>query len=112
MHASRVEILLWICITFYGLSGLGTFIAYIPKIKNSDDEFVKSNIRNYLFRLLSSIIFFLYAIFFADDWRIALALEIELVALIFAFIWFVFKKKRYITKTLKKIATNSKHKFF
>ncbi|MDR2415575.1 MAG: hypothetical protein LBD75_02985 [Candidatus Peribacteria bacterium] len=107
----RIEILLWICITLYGLSGLGTFIAYIPKIKDSDDEFVKSNIRDYLFRLLTSIIFFLYAIFFTEDWRITLALEIELVALIITFSWLVYKKKSYITKTFKKLAT-SKRNFF
>jgi Ca2+/Na+ antiporter len=105
-----IEILLVVFITLYGLAGLGTFSAYIPKINNSDDEFIKGNLRDYLFWLLTSIIFFLYAIFFSHNRWVSVLLVVELVALITAFVRLVYKKKRYIIDRVKMIAL--KRKFF
>jgi Ca2+/Na+ antiporter len=106
-----IEILLWIFITLYGLAGLGTFAAYIPQLYKSDDAFIQSNIRDYLFRLLTSIIFFLYAIFIVHNWYITRLLLVELVGLLIAFVWLVYKKKREIIQRIKKL-THHTHKYF
>lgn len=106
-----VELLLWIFITLYGLTGLATFGAHIPKVMNSDDEFVKGNVRDYLFRLLTSVIFFLYAIFVMDNPLFSLLFTIELIVFIGVFAWLVYKKKRYVADRVKKLIS-SKRKFF
>ncbi|MDR2191047.1 MAG: hypothetical protein LBP53_08020 [Candidatus Peribacteria bacterium] len=105
----RIEILLRLFITLYGLSGLGTFSAYIPNFSKIEDKWSKSNMRDYLFRLLTSIIFFLYAIFIMQDWRISCLLVIELVVLISTFAWLAYKKKTYVMKMLKKMGQRNKH---
>ena len=106
-----VEILLRFFITLYGLAGLGTFSAYIPKLNKSDDEFVKGNVRDYLFRLLTSIIFFLYAIFVVHNWRLSFLFVVELIVLILAFAWIMYKKKTYLVTQIKRLA-QTKRKFF
>lgn len=106
-----LEIVLRIFITLYGLAGIGTFAAYMPKLNKSDDEFIASNVRDYIFWLLTSIIFFLYAIFVVTDWRICVFLVLELVVIISVFAYLAFKKKLDLGKKLKKLAA-SKKKFF
>ncbi|GHV27304.1 hypothetical protein FACS1894176_09090 [Bacteroidia bacterium] len=106
-----IEWLLWAFITLYGVAGLATFSAYIPKVTKSDDEFVQGNVRDYLFWLLTSIIFFLYAIFVMDSWIVSFLLILELTLFIGNFAWMVYKKKLYVADRIKKLHL-SKKKFF
>ncbi|MDR2540965.1 MAG: hypothetical protein LBD11_04205 [Candidatus Peribacteria bacterium] len=106
-----VEWLLWAFITLYGITGLATFSAYIPKVTKGDDEFVQGNVRDYLFRLLTSIIFFLYAIVVMNNWIVSFLLIFELVLFIGNFAWMVYKKKLYVADRIKKLHL-SKKKFF
>ncbi|MDR3168754.1 MAG: hypothetical protein LBU27_03185 [Candidatus Peribacteria bacterium] len=106
-----VEWLLWVFITFYGLAGLATFSAYIPKVMKGDDEFVQGNVRDYLFWLLAAVIFFLYAIFVIDNVFFSIVFSVELALFIGAFARMVYKKKLYVVEKLKKLIAKKKRFF-
>lgn len=106
-----LELLLCIFITLYGLAGLWTFYAHIPKINKTDEQLVPSNIRDYLFWLLTSIIFFLYAIFVISDWRICVFLIVELLLVVGIFVYMVYRKRKTFFTKLKKLVHHKKKYF-
>ncbi|MDR0608263.1 MAG: hypothetical protein LBG52_08245 [Candidatus Peribacteria bacterium] len=106
-----IEWLLRIFITFYGLTGLATFNAHIPKVMKGDDEFVPGNVRDYLFWLLTAIIFFVYAIFIVSNILLSFIFSIELALFIGAFSRMVYTKKLYVVKKLKKLILKKKRFF-
>jgi hypothetical protein len=106
-----LELLLCLFITLYGLAGLGTFYAHIPKLIKTDEELVPSNVRDYLFWLLTSIIFFLYAIFVINDWRICAFLIVELVVVVGIFVYMAYRKKRTVLTRFKQLLHHKKKHF-
>ena len=56
----RFNIVLWILITAYGISGIWNFIAFVPGRTKEDAKIMwYNNKTNYSFRLISSLLFFI-----------------------------------------------------
>ena len=83
------EYLLAICISCYGLNTVFSFVFSVPKSERQDPALVPYSPQNYVFWLLTSVIFFLYGVFLLTNvWLVGLML-LELTALTIIFVWFL-----------------------
>jgi hypothetical protein len=105
----RFNVVLWILITAYGISGIWNFFAFIPGMSKEDAEILWCNWNsNYSFRLISSIIFFLFWIsLFRYPMLIYISIiETYLVIIIYLLLmikkWRFFKKNKTKSKKIKK----------
>ena len=103
----RFNVVLWILITAYWISGIWNFMAFVPGWTKDDAKMIWYNKSNYSFWLISSLLFFIlwisqfhYKIFvYLTMWEIYLTIILYL---------YLTTKKRCYLKTNKKKAKEKK----
>jgi hypothetical protein len=107
-----LEISLAVCISLYGINTVLSFAFAVPSVAKYDDILVPYCAQNYTFRLLTSMIFFLYGIFLLTNiWLVSLMFA-ELIVLLIVFVAFLTKKLRFIKKKQSQIKEHKRRKKF
>ena len=105
------ETLLAICISLYGLNTVLSFIFAVPTVSKYDDVLVPYCAQNYIFWLLTSMIFFLYGIFLLTNvWLVSLMFT-ELIVLLIVFVRFLCGKFKAMKKTHLQIKRHRERKY-
>ena len=95
----RFNLVLWVLITAYGLSGLSSFMAFVPWNNDEDAKILwYSNNCNYSFWLISSLIFYLLWISQFQYARLAYVTMWEIFIIIIAYLYFIVIQNRYLRK--------------
>ena len=106
-HSFLVDIILRILITAYGASGVWNFIAYTPW-GSKDDDFFNYNEFNYVFRLVTSLIFLTFWILQFKHPILVYVSLVEVVVLIIAYMilitekWECIKRQKKMRKEMKR----------
>jgi NhaP-type Na+/H+ or K+/H+ antiporter len=109
------EYLLAVCISCYGVNTIFSFAFSVPKTERNENVLVPYGTQNYIFWLLTSMIFFLYGIFLLKNIWLVYLMMIELAGLIIAFIRFLGMQKSWFFKHQRKIREmhrRKQHAFF
>jgi hypothetical protein len=109
-HYPLVEYFLAICISLYGLNTVLSFCFSVPTMFKYDDMLVPYCAQNYIFWLLTSMIFFLYGIFLLSNIWLVYLMFIELIVLLIVFICFLVKKRSFILHWQHKLKKSMKKK--
>ena len=106
-HSFLIDIILRILITAYGASGVWNFIAYTPWW-SKDDDFFSYNEFNYIFRLVTSLIFLTFWILQFKHPILVYVSLVEVVVLIIAYMilisekWECIKRQKKMRKEMKR----------
>ena len=73
-----------------------SFVFTVPALSKYDEVLVPYCAQNYIFWLLTSVIFFLYGIFLLTNIRLVYLMFTELIVLLMVFVWFLGKKLKFI----------------
>lgn len=100
----RFNLILRILITIYWITGIGNFLARTadPRI-NDDAEIFRLNKRNYIFWLITSLIFFSFWISEFKNQTLVYLTVIEIVILILIYTYLLFSAQIKNSKQMKKI---------
>ena len=99
----RFNIAFWVVITAYWATWVGNFIACIPDSDNNDDELFRFNKANYHFRLISSLIFFLFWISQFKFPSLVYLTVIEIFSIIIIYLYLIVCKQKYIKRKQKRL---------
>jgi hypothetical protein len=109
-----LEYVLAICISLYGLHTILSFAFTVPTLSKYDDVLVPYCAQNYVFWLLTSMIFFLYGIFLLTHIWLVYLMFAEMIILLIVFICFLVKKRRFVVRMRHKLkkSREKKHNHF
>ncbi len=110
----RFNIVLWVLITAYGISGIWNFIAFVPGRTKEDAKIMwYNNKTNYSFRLISSLLFFiLWVSQFHYEFLVYITLW-EIYLTIIIYLYLIIKQYCYLkTNKIKKRESDKKRKEF
>ena len=96
------NIMFWILISMYGISEVWKFIVSIPDSPPYDKEF-KYDKLDYIFWLLTSLIFYFIWIFEFQYIRLIFLTILEIIITLIIYIYIFIKKQQYLQKKKKKL---------
>jgi hypothetical protein len=105
-----LEYLLAFFISLYGINTVFSFAFSVPRISKTDDQLIPFCTQNYVFRLLTSIIFCLYGVFLMTNELLVCIMIAELVVLLIFFVYFVCTKRNFLITKNKKIKESKEQK--
>ena len=98
------NIILRVLITIYWITWIWNLIAHSPDPKiDDDDEIFKFNKTSYIFRLISSLLFFFFSI---SEFKNEILIYLTVIEIIIVLIWYAYlitTKWNYTIKQMKKI---------
>ena len=98
------NIILRVLITIYWITWIWNLIAHSPDPKiDDDDELFKFNKTSYIFRLISSLLFFFFGI---SEFKNEILIYLTVIEIIIVLIWYTYlitTKWNYTIKQMKKI---------
>ena len=98
------NLILWILITIYWATGIGNFLARTADPRIDDDaEIFRLNKRNYLFWLITSLIFFFFWISEFTNQTLVYLTVIEIIVLTISYMYLMFSTEKETSKNMKKI---------